>query len=368
MRQKRRSIFRIDRLERIGERLRVDGRLSRTGIQIYSDGVGGNRREYRPPEEVFSDSSLKSLRSIPITVQHPPSGMVTGDNFRRLSVGHVGDDVRQDDDGIHVMGSLWVMDAQTIKKIESKELTELSVGYWASLEEQAGTTPDGQKYDAIQRNIEGNHLALLKTGQARGGKTVRMILDDNGDEIFFAHENERWRDRMKVKIHIDGIDHEVEADSPAVAQAVEKERKLLTDRALEAEKSRDEILAKLESAIAERDQLKSKLDEATDPEVVAAIAQARAQLISDAKKLAPDIEISGTDNDIRKLALEKAGIKISLDSSDYIIARFESALESLNEKKNDSVSNLRRAIASPPQPEKTKTVHPGVHLDRGWRN
>lgn len=359
--------FKIDASEKIGERLRVDGRISRIGIQIYKDESGVDRREYRPPEEVFSKDSLASLRGIPITIQHPTTGMVTGDNYRRLSVGHVGDDPRTDDDNTHVIASLWILDGSTIKKVESGELTELSVGYWASVEEVPGISPNGEKYDAVQRNIQGNHLALLKSGQARGGPTVRMILDSDGNAIISQNDNlnlEKKGDRKMVKIKIDGVEYDTE--NQALAQAVDKERNNLTANVQALTKERDELKAKSDALIAEKEALQIQLNEATDPERITQAAETRANLLNDAKKLAPEYQFVGSEIEIKKAALEQVGIKLTLDSEDYITARFEAALEALPEKKNDSLNAARKAAVA--QPGTKSLAHAGVHLDRGLEN
>src|SRR5690606_32107950 len=45
--------------------------LTRTGVFVYLDGQGRERREYRPPDEVFNADSLASLKGVPVTDTHP---------------------------------------------------------------------------------------------------------------------------------------------------------------------------------------------------------------------------------------------------------------------------------------------------------
>lgn len=149
--------------------LRVDGHLARTGVQIYLNPDGTERREYRPPEEVFRADSLSSFALVPVTDDHPPT-MLDARNCRMHAVGSVGESVRAD--GNHVMATLAVFDADTIAKMEAGKV-DLSCGYEADIIDESGVTPEGEPYDSIQRNIRGNHVAIVDRGRA-GSARVRM--------------------------------------------------------------------------------------------------------------------------------------------------------------------------------------------------
>ncbi len=378
MRVRRRAAFHVDASERVGEQLRVDGRLARTNIQTYDTG-DGQRREYRPPEEVFSDSALSSLRSIPVTIHHPAGGMVRADNWRQLAVGHVADDVRRDDDGHHVRGSVWVSDADAQRRVSDRELTELSVGYWAQIDETPGTAPNGERYDAIQRGIEGNHLALLEPGRARGGPTVRLMLDSDGHAVMDPDPAEPRQDgkedNMKFTLKVDGVDYIVEAESEAVAQAIAKERSELTARADAGERARDELQAKLDTANEKIKKLEGDLATATDPKTLQALASELTHVRGDATLVAGrDITCDGDALAIRRAALEARGDNLDGKSDDYITARFDTLVEAAKETGHRQQHAAARA--TPPRaddqrqqgpaagPGAANTV-PGVDLDRG---
>jgi hypothetical protein len=371
----RRAVFRIDGHQVVDQRLRVDGYLSRTGTQEYSDGYGGTRIEYRPPDEVFDDDSLFSLRGMVLTDGHPPREMVDGANWRKYQVGHVGDDVAQADDGRHVSASVWVIDAKTQRRVLDGELTELSVGYYARLDETPGVSPEGERYDAVQRGIRGNHLALLKDGQARAGSSARLRLDASGDAILPDTEppavtapgdHYRRDQQMKKIIRIDGVPFEVEVDDSFVA-ALEKERAALTDRAEEAEgriaaleseaknarSKADEAKARADAADEKVKKLEDELAKATDPKSLDERAAKRVELIDGARIVAgdPDFEVSGTDHEIRLAALEAAGYRADEDnppSEDYVKARFDLMAEDARESgRRDGLDQARRAAAGP---------------------
>ena len=151
-------------------RLRVDGYLTRTGVFEYRNPDGSVRREYRPPEEVFNADSLATFELVPLTDNHPPE-MVTAQNAKQYAVGATGESVRQDGD--RVAASIVVFDAGVIAKLERGKV-QLSCGYEADVEDSPGEI-DGQRYDAIQRNIRGNHVAIVDVGRA--GPDVRIRMD-----------------------------------------------------------------------------------------------------------------------------------------------------------------------------------------------
>jgi len=328
----------------IGARLRVDGHFSRTGIQVYGDGMGGQTREYRAPEEVFADASLQSMRAMPATIRHPENvgGAVTPDNWRQLVtdgvvVGNSGDYIAKANDGVHTHGPLWLHDANAIELVRTRQLTELSVGYTASLDETPGTTPDGQRYDARQTNILGNHIALLGAGEARGGPTVR-ILDAEGHVRFDDDSDGEPRHKetkgMKIKIRVDGLDYEAEATDDNLVKALDKERTAHTDAVALLTTERDEEKARADKAEGERDTAVEAL--ATHPAIAAAKADADARLLADAKQVAGSDVTGDTPAAIRKAALLARDIDVADKSDDYIEARFDALVDTAETKPADT--------------------------------
>ena len=146
--------------------------LTRTGVFPYRQADGSVRRELRSPEEVFAPDSLATYALAPVTVDHP--GKVGPANWKTHSVGIVGPDVRKDGD--YVAGEVHIQHADTIGRAESGDLKELSCGYSCEVDRSPGTYK-GQPYDAIQRNIRINHVALLPSGQGRMGPGASIHLD-----------------------------------------------------------------------------------------------------------------------------------------------------------------------------------------------
>ena len=112
----------------------------------------------RRAEEVFSDESMASFEGKDVTIEHPNQNL-TPDTWSNESVGHM-QNIRRgtgvEDDLL--VADLLIKDPAAIAYI-NRELPEVSCGYNSEYK-QVGP---GR---AIQRNIIGNHLALVERGRA----------------------------------------------------------------------------------------------------------------------------------------------------------------------------------------------------------
>ena len=142
--------------------------LTSTGIFEYTNPDGSIRRELRLPEEVFKPESLKSYKGKPIIITHD-AGLITKDNVHENGVGTIlSEGYRSGND---VRAEIIIHDTDEMKLAGLKEL---SLGYNLDLDETPGEW-EGQPYDAIQRNIVINHLALVL--EARAGEQARLNID-----------------------------------------------------------------------------------------------------------------------------------------------------------------------------------------------
>lgn len=134
--------------------------IARTGPQEYLaselglPGDGSVRvMVYRLPEDVFSREAMASFEGMPFTDGHPEDE-VTADNCRLYQRGHV-QNVRRS--GMELMADIIVTDPDVIRQVQEGK-REISCGYQFDLDRQDG------KY--TQRNIRGNHVALVDQGRA----------------------------------------------------------------------------------------------------------------------------------------------------------------------------------------------------------
>lgn len=142
--------------------------LTTIGIFEYTNPDGTIRRELRLPEEVFKEESLQSYKGKPIIITHD-AGLITKDNVHENAVGTIlSEGYRSGND---VRAEIIIHDTDEMKLAGLKEL---SLGYNLDLDETPGEW-NGQPYDAVQRNIVINHLALVF--EARAGEQARLNID-----------------------------------------------------------------------------------------------------------------------------------------------------------------------------------------------
>jgi hypothetical protein len=231
-------------------------RVARTGIQVYSGSELGRSdmarvRVYRPESEVMSKDAMGSIAHRPITNDHPGEA-VTADNWKKYSVGQTGDEVARDGDFIRV--PMVLMDAETIKAVKDGK-RELSLGYNAALEWTSGTTQDGQEYDAIQRDIRVNHLAVVDA--ARGGAKLaigdsdRQANQDTADKIkrLIDSGSVEADDHMPVEYRDASSGLSFRSSTPGISYCVAKDgivyRSALVSTKAQAEKDADTSLAEV---------------------------------------------------------------------------------------------------------------------------
>ena len=146
--------------------------VTSTGIFEYKNRDGSIRRELRLPEEVFDPASLESYEGKPVIVTHE-AGYVSKDNVEQEYIGTVLSKGYRD--GEHVRAKIIIHNTGSL----DCGLRELSLGYKTETDETPGEW-EGQPYDAIQRNIRINHLALV--ANARAGDSARLNLDGDNPE------------------------------------------------------------------------------------------------------------------------------------------------------------------------------------------
>lgn len=152
--------------------LRIKATFARTGLQRYRRQDGKEAIEYRPEEEVSREDALLSLANLPVTLEHPPE-LLTPDTCRQYQRGSTGSIVEYRSP--FAVGFVTVTDREAIDAIKRGDAREVSVGYRVKFDATPGVTPDGQRYDGVQREISGNHVAIVRKGRA--GPEVRLHMD-----------------------------------------------------------------------------------------------------------------------------------------------------------------------------------------------
>jgi hypothetical protein len=129
---------------------------------------GAKVKVYRSPEELFSPETIASFEGKAVTNTHPTSNL-TLDTTAITERGHA-QNVRRDGD--FLIADLYVKDPGLIDEIMNKRKRETSSGYDCSWV-QIG---DG-KYE--QREIIGNHIAIVPSGRAGPKVSIKDSKPDN---------------------------------------------------------------------------------------------------------------------------------------------------------------------------------------------
>lgn len=294
--------------------------IGRTGILEYRNADGSIRREYRPPEEAFNVDSLASIRGKPITLGH--HGWVSSVNYREAKpVGTVISDGRQDGNNIRADVVIYSLDTDD---------RELSCGYQTELEETSGVTPEGEHYDAIQRNIRYNHLAIVPRGRA-GNARLNMDGNQSIEEV----------ETMSTKIKMDnGIEYEVPAEVKVAYDA-------MVEKADATKKDLDAMTAKFDSATAEIEKLKADAEKA-EADFKAKFDEAvktTIELRTIAQKHGIEKADEMSNDEIKKAVVAKVHPKLNLDgkSAEYIEVAFDLAKDT-EVQHEDAMAEQRKAL------------------------
>ena len=311
--------------------------VARLGVQVYYTEDGRTVREFRPAEEVFKDESLASYQGKPMTLDHV---FVNSENAKEVVVGSVTG--RAEPLGSSVVAPIVVYDNTAIQEAMAGNAKELSVGYSAILDETPGwgdpitgeyvlksdgdqfDAPEGwQEFDAIQRDIKVNHLAMVYRGRAG---IAKLNMDGEQENPYTTDVDINKEDKKEmIKIKLDGA-QEFEV-APEIASHIEA------------------LNAKADTAIAERDALKAKVD-AMPAEIEAAVAKAKADADALAALVAvaaeAGVKADGLDAKGIKVAYVKevSGLDVSEKSDAYIDAAFDIAKES------DKMAEVRKATTA----------------------
>ena len=295
--------------------VRAEGYLTRAGIFVYRDAKGNTVRELRPPEEVMHPDALASFALVPVTNEHPPEAL-TADNAKQYAVGSVSESVAPEGD--RVRATLMITDADAIAALDAGR-SELSCGYTADVVIEPGTW-QGQRYDAKQTNIRGNHVALVDAGRAGPTCSIRMDATDVAQEITMD----------SVMIEVGGAKYSVPAEMAGELVKMLESKGLkpaMADAEKPAEKPSEEMASVKADAQRKIDALQAKLDALQSATTARTLRESIAREVREdiavtelAKRFDADVSESDSTESKRRKIVAKLDPSIKLDgkSPEYV--------------------------------------------------
>jgi len=224
-----------------------EGVFPYTGAQIdFSGSLGLDPAKiynvYRPAAELFKEETLKSFNGVPLIDEHEMIGDGCTGYDDRPAGGVLFNTAPESSTGT-MLGDFKIFSESLKDKIEQGK-KELSLGYRCCYEFMRGLFK-GQPYDFIQKNIVGNHVALVDKG--RMGSSVRVY--DSKTMVFDSMEaikpitkgTDAMTEEEKAK-------KEAEEKAAAEAKAADEaaKQKAMDDAAEAEKKAKEEAEAKKE--------------------------------------------------------------------------------------------------------------------------
>lgn len=368
--------------------LRADGSLlisgiaARPGVLVYQNNDGTVTRELVLASELRRTDSLATLGRAPVTLEHPDQE-VSPTNVQQFGVGDVDGDITIVEGGF-VTVKMAVRRADAISAINAGK-QELSPGYRVRIELTSGEHPVFGRFDAIQRDRQYNHLAVVDS--ARGGPSVRLRTDSAAYQV--RDSSTPPEPTMKLLAQLlaalgvtksDSDDADItkaiaavdkfKADAAGAKAAVEKAKadadtKVATAeqakadadaKVVEAEKAKTDAEVERDTEKGKADALQAKVDTAEAAEVARADAETRKDLDATRESFKLDA-VKDEDNATlqRRLAEHVAtdlGIEIKTDASpDYLASMIATGAAGI--KKRVDARDPYRGLAQD-DPDKAK--------------
>lgn len=207
--------------------------ISKTGVYPYlGREIGASEPDriykvYRPEEELSSQETIDSFKLMPLVDEHAmlgdeAAGFTPAE--RKGVQGVIGEDVYFD--APYLRGNIKVYSESAKGLVKSGTKRELSPGYRFKLDMTPGTF-NGEAYDAIQREIRANHLALVTEG--RTGPDV-SVLDSAAHlcalDSALLQEALTMADEMKPASESAGTDVDLKSQIKAILAEIKAEEEV----------------------------------------------------------------------------------------------------------------------------------------------
>ena len=304
--------------------------VTKCGVFEYEFEDGTTRRELKPPEELLSADSLKTLSMLPVTITHPDGGEINPANAKSESVGFSGENAKVD--GTHVSTKVKINTETGIEAVNNG-VNYISLGFEANIDETAGEY-DGVKYDAVQRNIRYNHIAL--TPSPRVGNVAKIKIGGDSKSTNIIEQKEKKGDSMGTIKLDSGVEYKVDAEVESEINSLRKKRDSLEQSYNDVVKEKENLQGKYDSLAEEKKNLEAEIPKRVD---------AKVKLLSEvANYLGDELKTDASEHEIKKQVIQKRNPEAKLDnaSEGFIDGRYSGVIEQIKEEQKQDAENERQ--------------------------
>ncbi|QXX83444.1 DUF2213 domain-containing protein [Providencia sp. R33] len=290
----------------------TDNPISKVGVFDYLGAEIGAPvpdkiyRVLRPPEELASEATINSFKLTPFIIEHEMLGKHATPVEKKGIQGVIGENVYFDPP--YLRANIKIFSDVALSNIDSGKI-DLSPGYRSKYEFTSGIY-EGQHYDAIQRHLRGNHLALVDEGRTGPDVAVQdhLVITIDTKELIRMNEEENKEKQTADEgaftaeqvTALKSIIAEVIAQTkPSTDENLEEEKKS-TDADPEEEQKAEEAVAAAEVAAEEATTGTPEAVEAAEVAIETAV-----EAIEEAKE---HLDQATTDSLNRRLKRLKNGI------------------------------------------------------------
>ncbi|ENJ7584659.1 DUF2213 domain-containing protein [Providencia rettgeri] len=214
-------------------------------------------RVLRPPEELASEATINSFKLTPFIIEHEMLGKHATPAEKKGIQGVIGENVYFDPP--YLRANIKIFSDAALSNIDSGKI-DLSPGYRSKYEFTSGIY-EGQHYDAIQRHLRGNHLALVDEGRTGPDVAVQdhLVITIDTKELIRMNEEENKEKQTADEgaftaeqvTALKSIIAEVIAQTQSSTDENPEEEKKSTDANPEEEQKAEEAVAAAEVAAEE---------------------------------------------------------------------------------------------------------------------
>lgn len=186
-----------------------DNPISKVGIFPYmGSSIGADEpnriyRVYRPEEELSDKETIESFKLIPFVDDHAMLGSGEIPAEKKGVHGTIGENVYFKDGVLYANLKIF---SNSLQELIEEGKKDLSLGYRCEYDFTPGSY-NGEPYDAVQRNIRGNHIALVDEGRMGRDVSVqdcadatKMIFTFDGKDLKMNEEIEKLIDEKLAPV------------------------------------------------------------------------------------------------------------------------------------------------------------------------